>query len=89
MFVRYVCSRLFVGIAVSNPTEGVAVCLLCLFVVASVRADRSSEHYCLMHGQRLLWGFLWLFLVTRAKRRVIAAIASFQIRSNSSFTDAL
>ena len=33
MSVRYVCSRLIVGIAISNPMEGISVRLLCLFVV--------------------------------------------------------
>jgi hypothetical protein len=33
MSVRYVYNRWIVGIAVSNPTEGMAVRLLCLFVV--------------------------------------------------------
>jgi hypothetical protein len=30
-----VCGRLVAGIAVSNPAEGMDVCLLCLYVVLS------------------------------------------------------
>jgi hypothetical protein len=31
----YVCGRLVAGVAVSNPAEGMDVCLLCFYVVLS------------------------------------------------------
>ena len=74
-----------------------SVVFVCLFVCCCVGSDLCeglittwySEHYCLVQDHMLLWGFLWLFLVPPAKRRVMAATAFFQIRSSSSFTDAL
>jgi hypothetical protein len=34
-FKTYICGYLVAGIAVSNPDEGMDVCLLCLYVVLS------------------------------------------------------
>ena len=48
------------------------------------RADHDSEQ-----GHRLLWGHLQLSLITRTKRRVMAAVTSFPIHHSFSFTDCL
>lgn len=51
MSVRWACSHLIVGIAVSNPTVGITFLLLCLFGVVYVVVSVTDWS---LHGTLLL-----------------------------------
>jgi hypothetical protein len=62
-------------------------CCVCSGLRDGLITTRNVTAWCRITG--CFEGFLWLFLVTPDKRRVMAVIAFFQIRPSSSFTDAL